>query len=167
MTPNTVEIKAVLIYDQSAVKVTAIEINHGELIKPASGYRVDYDGRSAVISTDSKYHPLLAEPAIGSDLFIHAFGAAKSELQASRISWRTILNIHTEPEGVVSIFGYAQPKMKALYHFVTLTNRQIKPPVLDKTSTRLKTTYSCPVTIGKDLTRFVFGKDEVTVIPPE
>lgn len=80
MTPNTIEIKAVLIYDQSAVKVTAIEINHGELIKPASGYRVDYDGRSAVISTDSKYHPLLAEPAIGSDLFIHAFGAAKSEL---------------------------------------------------------------------------------------
>ena len=71
-----------------------------------------------------------------------------------------------EPEDVGRIFEQAQPKMAALYHFVTLTNGQIKPPTLNDISARLKTTYSGPVTIGADLTRFVIGKDKVTVIPP-
>jgi ribonuclease Z len=167
VTPNTVEIQPGLIYDQEGVQVTAIEVNHGELIKPAFGYRVDYDGRSVVISGDTKYHPPLAEAAKGTDLFIHAVGAAKTELLESRLSWRTILNHHTEPEDVGRIFEQAQPKMAALYHFVTLTNGQIKPPTLNDISARLKTTYSGPVTIGADLTRFVIGKEKVTVIAPE
>jgi len=167
VTPNTAEIQPGLIYDQEGVRVTAIEVNHGELIKPAFGFRVDYDGRSVVISGDTKYHPPLAEAAKGTDLFIHAVGAAKPELLESKISWSTILNHHTEPEDVGRIFEQAQPKMAALYHFVTLTNGQIKPPSLDEISARLKTTYSGPVTIGADLTRFVIGKDKVTVIAPE
>ncbi len=165
--PNTSEIQPGLIYDQDGVKVTAIEVNHGEFIKPAFGYRVDYDGRSVVISGDTKYHPPLAEAAKGVDLFIHAVGAAKPELLESRLAWRTILNHHTEPEDVGRIFEIAQPKMAALYHFVTLTNGTIKPPSLDEISTRLKTTYSGPVVMGADLTRFIIGKDEVTVVSPE
>ncbi|MDG2166986.1 MAG: MBL fold metallo-hydrolase, partial [Opitutales bacterium] len=100
VTPNTVEIEPGLIYDQDGVKVTAIVVNHGELIKPAFGYRVDYDGRSVVISGDTKYYPPLAEAAKGTDLFIHAVGAAKPELLASKESWRVILDHHTEPEDV-------------------------------------------------------------------
>ncbi len=167
VTPNTVEIEPGLIYDQDGVKVTAIVVNHGELIKPAFGYRVDYDGRSVVISGDTKYYPPLAEAAKGTDLFIHAVGAAKPELLASKESWRVILDHHTEPEDVGRIFDQAQPKMAALYHYVTLTNGKIKPPSLDDISARLKTTYSGPVTMGADLTRFVIGKDKVTVIPPQ
>ena len=167
VTPNTVEIEPGLIYDQDGVKVTAIVVNHGELIKPAFGYRVDYDGRSVVISGDTKYYPPLAEAAKGTDLFIHAVGAAKPELLASKESWRVILDHHTEPEDVGRIFDQAQPKMAALYHYVTLTNGKIKPPSLDDISARLKTTYSGPVTMGADLTRIVIGKDKVTVIPPQ
>lgn len=167
VTPNAVDIEAGVVYDQGGVKVTAIVVNHGEFIKPAYGYRVDYDGRSVVISGDTKYYPPLAEAAKGTDLFIHAVGAAKPELLASRDSWRVILDHHTEPEDVGRIFDQAQPKMAALYHYVTLTNGQIKPPSLDEISTRLKTTYSGPLTMGADLTRFVIGKEKVTVIPPE
>lgn len=167
VTPKTVEIQAGLIYDQDGVQVTAIEVNHGEFIKPSFGYRVDYDGRSVVISGDTQYHPPLAEAAKGTDLFIHAVGAAKPELLASKASWKTILDHHTEPEDVGRIFEQAQPKMAALYHYVTLTNGKIKPPTLDDISVRLKTTYKGPVTMGVDLTRFVIGKDKVTVIPPQ
>ena len=167
VTPNAVDIEAGLIYDEDGVQVTAIVVNHGEFIKPAYGYRVDYDGRSVVISGDTKYYPPLAEAAKGTDLFIHAVGAAKPELLASRESWRVILDHHTEPEDVGRIFDQAQPKMAALYHYVTLTNGQIKPPSLSEISTRLKTTYSGPLTMGADLTRFVIGKEKVTVIPPE
>src|SRR5262249_54858220 len=42
-------------YENNGVKVTAFEVFHGELIKPAYGYRVDYDGRSVIISGDTRY----------------------------------------------------------------------------------------------------------------
>jgi ribonuclease Z len=35
------EFKPGVIYDQGGVKVTAIEVDHGELLKPAFGFRVD------------------------------------------------------------------------------------------------------------------------------
>jgi len=60
VTPNTVEIEPGLIYDQDGVKVTAIVVNHGELIKPAFGYRVDYDGRSVVIFWGYQILPTLS-----------------------------------------------------------------------------------------------------------
>ena len=167
VTPDTLEFEAGLIYEEDGVRVTAIEVNHGEFIKPAFGFRVDYDGRSVVISGDTKYYPPLAEAATGTDLFIHAVGAAKPELLASARPWRVILDHHTEPEDVGRIFDQAQPKMGALYHYVTLTNGTIKPPTLGEIETRLKTTYDGPLTMGADLTRFVIGKDGVTVIPPE
>ena len=34
-----------VVYDKNGVTVTAFEVDHGALIKPAYGYRVDYDGR--------------------------------------------------------------------------------------------------------------------------
>ena len=167
VTPKTVEVEAGLVYDVDGVQVTAIVVNHGEFIKPAYGYRVDYDGRSVVISGDTKYYPPLAEAAKGTDLFIHAVGAAKPELLESGASWRVILDHHTEPEDVGRIFEQAQPRMAATYHYVTLTNGKIKPPALDEIASRIKTTYGGPFTLGADLTRFVIGKEKVTVIPPE
>jgi hypothetical protein len=39
-----------LVYDKNGVKVTAIEVNHGEKIKPAFGYVIEYDGKKVVLS---------------------------------------------------------------------------------------------------------------------
>ena len=39
-----------VVYEKDGVKVTAFAVNHGDLIKRAYGYRVDYDGRAVVIS---------------------------------------------------------------------------------------------------------------------
>ena len=36
--------------------VTAFEVDHGDLIKPAYGYRIDYDRRSVVISGDTRFN---------------------------------------------------------------------------------------------------------------
>jgi len=167
VTPDAKDITAGVVYDEGGVKVTAIEVNHGELIKPAFGYRIDFDGRSVVISGDTKYHPALAEAAKGTDLFIHAVAAAKPELLASHKMWKTILAHHTEPEDVGRIFKQAQPKMAALYHLVTLTNGKIKPPSVADLVARVKTTYDGPITAGADRTRFIIGKDGVDVISPK
>ncbi|MEO7851334.1 MAG: MBL fold metallo-hydrolase [Rubrivivax sp.] len=44
-----------VVYEQAGVKVTAIEVDHGDLLKPALGYRVDYAGRSVTISGDTRF----------------------------------------------------------------------------------------------------------------
>jgi ribonuclease Z len=48
------DIEPGLIYDRNGVKVTAIEVNHGEKIKPAFGYVVEFDGKKVVLSGDTK-----------------------------------------------------------------------------------------------------------------
>lgn len=167
VTPDATDIAPGVVYQEGGVKVTAIEVNHGDLIKPAYGYRIDYKGRSVVISGDTKYHPALAEAAKGTDLFIHAIAAAKKELLESKKMWKVILAHHTEPEDVGRIFAQAKPKMGAFYHLVTLTNGKIKPPTVGDLVTRMKTTYDGPVTVGADRMRFVIGTDGVTVVQPK
>src|SRR5260370_30960014 len=41
-------------YERNGVKVSAIEVNHGEKIKPSFGYVVEYDGKKPPLSGDTK-----------------------------------------------------------------------------------------------------------------
>jgi ribonuclease Z len=59
------------VYKKNGVTVIAFEVDHGDVIKPAYGYRIEYDGRSVVISGGST----------GSDL-THACGHQKSPASA-------------------------------------------------------------------------------------
>src|SRR5258708_17682552 len=43
-------IKESIVYDLDSVKVTAFEVDHGDLIKPAFGFRVNYGGRPGGVS---------------------------------------------------------------------------------------------------------------------
>ena len=45
-----------VVYEKNGVKVIAFEVDHGDVIKPAYGYRIEYGGRSAVISGDTRYN---------------------------------------------------------------------------------------------------------------
>jgi ribonuclease Z len=47
------EISDGVVYDSGGVKVTAFEVDHAP-VKPAFGYRVDYAGRSVVLSGDTR-----------------------------------------------------------------------------------------------------------------
>src|SRR5262249_19338221 len=42
-----------VVYEKNGVTVTAFEVDHGALIKPAYGYRIDYAGRSVILSGDT------------------------------------------------------------------------------------------------------------------
>ena len=44
-----------VVYEKNGVKVTAFEVDHGDAVKPAFGYRIDYNGHSAVISGDTRF----------------------------------------------------------------------------------------------------------------
>jgi len=45
-----------VVYEGGGVKVIAFEVDHGDVIKPCYGYRFEYDGRVAVLSSDTRYN---------------------------------------------------------------------------------------------------------------
>ena len=159
---DTTEIVQGVIFDRNGVKVTAFEVDHGELIKPCFKYRVDYDGRSVTISGDTKFSENLIKHASGTDLLIHQAAMAKDELLEKSIAFRYIMDHHTKPEEVGEVFARTKPKLAALYHIVLLTDGKIPAPTESDVAERAKSKYSGPMVIAEDLMRFSITRDGVT-----
>lgn len=156
-----------VIYDQDGVVITAFENNHGELIHPSYGYRIDYDGRSAVISGDTKRVQSLIDAATGVDLLVHSIGAARQELLDAAPVWQLIMDHHIQPEDAGQVFSDTRPGLAVFTHVVNLTNGQIPPVTAEEIMERAGTTYDGPLVMGQDLMRIVIGNDEVIAIPFE
>jgi ribonuclease Z len=69
-----------VVYEKDGVRVTAFEVNHGDEIKPAYGYRVDYKGRSIVISGDTRFNENVIKYGTGADILVHEVSAVRPEL---------------------------------------------------------------------------------------
>jgi ribonuclease Z len=69
-----------VVYEKDGVRVTAVEVNHGDEIKPAYGYRVDYKGRSIVISGDTRFNENVIKYGTGADILVHEVSAVRPEL---------------------------------------------------------------------------------------
>ena len=154
-----------VVFEADGVTITAFANNHGELIDPSLGYRIDYDGRSVVISGDTKRVQSLVDAARGVDLLIHSIGAAKPELLATAPIWRAIMAHHIEPEDAGRVFTETAPKMAAFTHVVALTNDKIPPVGAEEIMQRTRTTYDGPLTMGQDLMAFVISADGVETVP--
>lgn len=163
-----------VVYEKDGVTVTAFENYHGDAIKPSYGYRVDYDGRSVVISGDTKYCENVIEHAKGVDLLLHSAGMANEDLlkQSSPLAEkaRTILGHHTPPEDLASVLNQAQPKLAVLNHgvIVSIAANKFPQPTLEDIEQRTKDYgYNGPLVIGRDLMTFEIRADEVVCLPAE
>lgn len=155
-----------VVYERNAVKVTAIEVNHGDLIKPAFGFRVDYNGRSAVFSGDTKFNENLIQHAIGADLFIHEVGAARAKLLKNPV-FQAIIAHHTTPEEAGVVFSRARPKLAVYSHFVLSFTPQIGPVSEKELVEMTRKTYSGPLVVGEDLMAFRLEADRVVQLAPQ
>ncbi len=155
-----------VVFEKNGVKVTSFQVDHGDLINPAFGFRIDYGGRSVVISGDTRLNENLIKHATGVDLLIHQVAAASPALLKIPV-FKVIMAHHTSPEEAGVVFSRTKPKLAVYYHFVLLGTPKIPPlkeqDVIDLT----RKTYSGPLRIGEDLTAFVIGEDEVKVIEPK
>jgi ribonuclease Z len=151
-----------IVYESSGVKVTAFEVDHGEAIKPAFGYRIDYKGRSVVISGDTRYNKNVIKYGAGADLLIHEVGSARPELLASSPVVQRIIAHHTTPKECGEVFAQAKPKLAVYTHIVLLSSEKITEPTLDDVVGETRQTYSGPLVVGDDLMAFEIG-DAVTV----
>lgn len=148
------EIKQGVVYDRNGVEVIAFNVDHGSM-KPAVGYRINYKGKSVVISGDTTYSENLVKYAKGTDLLIHEVLVAKSDpgedLKSASI--RNIRNYHTTPEQAGKIFKKIKPKLAVYTHLVFLVNED-QANIIQRT----KEIFGGEVVIGKDLMTLEVGE---------
>jgi ribonuclease Z len=120
--------KAAVIHDQGGVKITVIVVDHAP-VEPAFGYRIDYKGRSVVISGDTKYSDELVAAAKDADVLLHEalqpvmvaqmrdVAAAKGQPHLAKVMG-DILDYHASPEDAARAATAANVKALVLYHIV-------------------------------------------------
>jgi ribonuclease Z len=146
-----------VVFDRNGVKVIAFEVDHGDVIKPAYGYRIEYAGRIAVISGDTRYNTNVIKYGDGADLLVHEVAMARPELLAEPYIQRIIAH-HVTPREAGRVFAQAKPKLAAYTHFVMLASEQIPPPTLDELVAETRQTYAGPLQLGEDLMSFEIGE---------
>jgi ribonuclease Z len=150
-----------LVYEKNGVKVIAFEVDHGDVIKPCYGYRIEYDGHAAVFSSDTRYNQNVIKYGKGADLLVHEVAMARPELMKEPYIQR-IIGHHTVPYDCGRIFAQTRPKLAAFTHVVLLASKEVPPPSLDDLVAEVRQTYDGPLEVGEDLMSFEIG-DAVTV----
>jgi ribonuclease Z len=148
------------VYDQGGVKVTAFAVEHG--IKPAYGYRIDYDGRAVVLSGDTNFNENLIRHSEGVDLLIHEVFAIKSEL-LKEPAFQKILSIHTTPSQAGTVFVRTHPKLAVYTHIAAFGTPAVPAPSIADIVGETRQTYQGPLVVGEDLMTFDIGTGGVAV----
>jgi ribonuclease Z len=148
------------VYEKNGVKISAFEVDHAP-VKPAFGYRIDYAGRSVVLSGDTRFSENLIRHAEGVDLLVHEV-AAPETFQRAGVSSElamTIVAHHTTAERAGELFSRVKPKLAVYSHIVrpSATEQDLIPPT--------RRTYAGPLELGEDLMVIEIG-DKITVRRP-
>ncbi|PJJ59800.1 MBL fold metallo-hydrolase [Hymenobacter chitinivorans] len=163
------DIKEGVVYDQDGVKVTAFDVAHGPHLTPALGYRIEYAGRSVLLSGDTGFSENLIRFGKGVDVVVHEVAAATEELLQQSKTAGQILSYHTQPEEAGKVFSRLTPRLAVYSHVVLLsTVPNLPPPGADVLIPRTRKTYTGPLELGEDLMTIEIGTS-ITVkrfVPP-
>ena len=156
------EITEGTVFDQDGVKVTAFKVDHFAEKLPAYGYRIDFRGRSAVLSGDTTYNENLIEHAREADLLVHEVTAAAASAAENAAQLKRISANHTTPEQAAVVFSRAQPKL-AVYNHLLLFGGAKADDLIPAT----RKNYSGPLLVGEDLLQIEIGeKVEIVQLAP-
>ena len=149
------EIQQGVVYEKNGVKVIAFKVDHYSNI-PSFGYRIEYNGRSVVLSGDTRYSENLIRFAKGADLLVHEVVVAPDTLGKSDPRYNILMQ-HTTPEQAAQVFNKVKPKLAAYSHISKIYGKTEEDIVK-----RTKANYSGPIIMGEDLMSFSIG-DTVSV----
>lgn len=160
------DVEAGRVYENNGVTVSAIEVNHGEKIKPSFGYIIEYGGHKVVLSGDTKYDERIAKAAEGADLLIHEVAVIEPELLVKNPVYKDIQAHHTSPEEAGQIFAAARPKLAVYSHIVFGTVKPAPDIPEEPLILRTRTAYKGPLLVGRDMMSFRIG-DTVDAFSPD
>ncbi len=149
--------EGLLVLDRDGVRITAFTVTHAP-VAPAVGYRIDYRGRSAVISGDTIRSDNLARFAQDVDLLVHealavhlvdvlTAGARSAGVKHMEQITLDIHDYHTTPVQVAELAQAVRAKHLLYYHVVpALPLRRLETLFVRGVSD----VYDGPVTVGRD-----------------
>jgi ribonuclease Z len=135
------------VYEHNGVKVTAIEVDHAP-VQPAYGYRIDYAGRSVVLSGDTRYSEHLIQRASGVDLIVHEVIVAdvlRARPAGNPEIVERVIAHHTTPEQAGQLFVHVKPRLAVYSHIIPDT-----APASDIIAATRRA-YAGPLEVGEDL----------------
>jgi len=147
-----------VVYEKNGVRVIAFEVDHGAAIKPAYGYRIEYDGRSVAISGDTRLNSNVIKYGAGVDLLIHEVAIVRPELLAEPFIRRIVAH-HTTPKEAGTVFAQTRPKLAAYTHLVFLASKTVPHASVDDLIAQTRLTYDGRLEVGEDLMRFEIGHE--------
>jgi ribonuclease Z len=155
-----------LVFCQAGVSVWTFDVDHGELVKPARGYKISYAGHTVVISGDTRYSTNVEQAATGADLLIHEVAMIPAALLDKYPAYQAILAHHISPEDAGRLFAAARPKLAAYSHIVLsgLPSEGIPFPTPADLLSATRTTYDGPIVVGSDLMAFKIDDSGVSMI---
>jgi ribonuclease Z len=144
------------VYEQHGVKITAFPVDHGP-VKPTLGYRLDYGGRSVVLSGDTRPSENLIKFSKGVDLLIHeAIDAdAIRRLAPSERLFNAIVEHHTTAPQAAEVFNRTKPRLAVFSH----------SPATQSILEQARAGYSGQVEMGEDLMSIEIG-DDIRIMRP-
>ncbi len=104
-------------YESNGVRITPFDVDHAP-VEPAFGYRIDYRGRSVVLSGDTRFSENLIRRAEGVDLLIHEVAAPATHLRAGIPPARRRDDhgaSHDSPEQAGEVFAARQAQARGLF----------------------------------------------------
>jgi len=148
------------VYEREGIKVTAFDVDHAP-ITPAFGYRIDYAGRSVVLSGDTRLSENLIRHAQGVDLLVHEVAVPETYRRAGVAPElaKSIVAHHTTPEQAGEVFARTKPRLAVYSHIArpTATEQDLVPAT--------RKTYSGALEVGEDMMVIEVG-DKITVRRP-
>lgn len=150
-----------VIFEKNGLQLTAILVDHGEHIKPAYAFRIDYNGHSFVHSGDTRFNENLINQAKGVDVFVHEVAAAHSETLKTEKAVRTAIDHHITPDRLAEVLDRTRPKLAVLTHLVFLPPN---PPRIDDVIDELGSTYQGPLVVAEDMMSIHIGS-AIAVVP--
>ena len=150
-----------VVYDRGGLVIRAIEVDHGDFIDIAYGFRVEYAGHLFVHSHDTRYNENLIAQAHGADVFVHEVAAARPEVQEAMPAVKLVMEHHASPAEVGRVFAQTRPKLALLTHLVLL---KPDPVSINEVMQQLAAEYDGTVMVAEDLLSIEIGRN-ISVIP--
>jgi ribonuclease Z len=147
------------VYEKNGLRVTAFEVNHGDAVKPAFGYRIDYAGHAVLISGDTRLNENVIKYGTGTD---HEVFAVNPEMMKNP-AIQAIANHHVTPQEAGNVFTRAHPRLAAYTHLSVIGTPAVPSVTTDDIVSQTRETYKGPLVVGEDLMAFEFGAEGVAV----
>ena len=117
-----------LVLEDGPLRISALEVNHDPVV-PAYAYRFDYEGRSVVVTGDTKYHPPLITGAQGADVLVsEAIARPMVEVLEKSLAsagndraaaiMHDVQDYHISPTEAAKIANAARVKLLVFYHLM-------------------------------------------------